>query len=149
MTPSRLRVTPGAEHLPADGGASDNGAMTLHIPRLSFSLDPLMAEAKRRALRRRVILFLALAAGALAAVTFTLQLGDGSGGAFSPKSTVQPTRQTPSPHRVSSIQVIHDGPLSTINMMVNNMWQGRVGNRWVLAYAGMWNTETTKVEGKI
>jgi hypothetical protein len=40
---------------------------------------------------------------------------------------------------VSRIQVIGEGPLSSLNMGVNNLWQGRVGNRWVLAYAGMWN----------
>jgi hypothetical protein len=30
--------------------------MTLHVPRLSFELDPLIAEAKRRAWRRRTLL---------------------------------------------------------------------------------------------
>lgn len=121
--------------------------MMLHISRLPFSLDPLMVEAKRRARRRRLILFLALAAGAVAAVTFSLQSGGGSGGESSLKSNVQPPRQTPPPHRVSSIQVVHDGPLSSVNMMVNNMWQGRVGNRRVLAYAGMWNTDLNSVRG--
>ena len=121
--------------------------MTLHIPRLPFTLDPQMAEAKRRARRRRLILVLALAAGAVAAVTFNLQSGGGSGGASSLTGNVQPPRQTPPPHRVSSIQVIHDGPLSSVNMMVNNLWQGRVGNRWVLAYAGMWNRDPSTVRG--
>jgi hypothetical protein len=37
-------------------GASDNGAMTLHVTRLPFSLDPLIAEAKRRMRRRRSLL---------------------------------------------------------------------------------------------
>ena len=122
--------------------------MTLHVLRLPFSLDPLMAEAKRRARRRRVVLFLALAAGAAAAVTFSLQSGGGSGGASALKSNVQPPHQTPPPRRVSSIQVMHEGPLSSVNMMVNDLWQGRVGSHWVLVYAGMWNTETTKVKGK-
>src|SRR5215475_12338958 len=39
--------------------------MTVHIPRLPFSLDPLMAEAKRRARQRR--LFVALIAVAVVA----------------------------------------------------------------------------------
>lgn len=38
--------------------------MTLHAPRLPFSIDPLMAEAKRRARQRRV--FLALVASLVA-----------------------------------------------------------------------------------
>jgi hypothetical protein len=48
---------------------------------------------------------------------------------------------------VSSIQVIHEGPLSSINMMVNNVWQGPVGKRWVLAYAGTWNESPNTVAG--
>ena len=32
-------------------------------------------------------------------------------------------------------------------MMENNVWQGPVGNRWVLAYAGMWNTDPSTAEG--
>jgi hypothetical protein len=41
--------------------------MTAHIPRLPFSLDPLMAEAKRRARQRRflsTLVVLALIGGA-------------------------------------------------------------------------------------
>jgi hypothetical protein len=48
--------------------------MTLHVPRLPFALDPLVAEAKRRARRRRAAL-LALAIAAVAiAVTFGLRV---------------------------------------------------------------------------
>jgi hypothetical protein len=36
-------------------GASDNSAMTAHLPRLPFTLDPLMAEAKRRMRKRRLL----------------------------------------------------------------------------------------------
>jgi hypothetical protein len=65
--------------------------MTLRVPRLPFSLDPLMAEAKRRARRRRLLLALAGAAAGAVAVTFALQSGArpsapggaGSGGAAS------------------------------------------------------------------
>jgi hypothetical protein len=120
--------------------------MTLHIPRLPFSVDPLMAEAKRRARRRRLLL-LGVFAGAVAAVTVALQSGSGPSLTRSPKTASRPPRQTTSPRRVSSIRVIHDGPLSTINMMVNNVWQGPVRNRWVLAYAGMWNEDPSTVEG--
>jgi hypothetical protein len=34
--------------LDAGSGAIDNGAMAVRVPRLPFSLDPLIAEAKRR-----------------------------------------------------------------------------------------------------
>jgi hypothetical protein len=113
--------------------------MTFHVPRAPFSLDPLMAEAKRRARRRRLFVTLCVAAASAAVVTFALHSGAGPGGAPAARSKVQPPRQTPLPPRASSIQVIHEGPLSAMNMMVNNLRQGRVGNRWVLAYAGMWN----------
>ena len=56
--------------------------MTLRVPRLPFSLDPLIAEAKRRARRRRLLLALGVAAGGAVAVTFALQ--SGSGGAQRP-----------------------------------------------------------------
>jgi hypothetical protein len=60
--------------LTQSGGASDNGAMTLHAPRLPFSLDPLIAEAKRRARTRRFLLVaLAIAAGGVAAATLALR----------------------------------------------------------------------------
>lgn len=58
--------------------------MTLRVPRLPFSLDPLIAEAKRRARRRRLLLALGVAAGGAVAVNFALQSGAGPGGAPSP-----------------------------------------------------------------
>jgi hypothetical protein len=131
------------QFLTGRAGASDTSAMTLHMPHLRFSLDPLMAEAKRRARRRRLFLAISVAAGGVAAVTLALHSGAGPGGMPSAKSDVRPPRQTPLPHRVSSIQVIGAGPLSSMTMGVNNVWQGRVGNRWVLAYAGMWNKTST------
>jgi hypothetical protein len=54
---------------------------------LPFSLDPLIAEAKRRARRRRLLLALGVAAGSAVAVTFALQSGAGRGGAPSPAAT--------------------------------------------------------------
>lgn len=49
--------------------------MTLRAPRLSFSLDPLMAEAKRRARQRRVLIALGvlLIAGLAAGLTFAFR----------------------------------------------------------------------------
>jgi hypothetical protein len=48
-------------------GASDNSVMTAHLPRLPFSLDPLIAEAKRRARQRRLLLAVVCAVAALTA----------------------------------------------------------------------------------
>ncbi|HEY2209520.1 MAG TPA: hypothetical protein VGH26_09535 [Gaiellaceae bacterium] len=54
--------------------------MTLHVPRLPFSLDPLIAEAKRRARRRRwLMLFVLVAAVATAAAALELRPASGSG----------------------------------------------------------------------
>jgi hypothetical protein len=54
--------------------------MTLHIPRLPFALDPLIAEAKRRARQRRMLIGLAvlLLAGLSAGLTFVFRSPGGS-----------------------------------------------------------------------
>jgi hypothetical protein len=49
------------------GSATNNGVMTLRVPRFPFSLDPLIAEAKRQTQRRRVLV--AAAAVLIAAAT--------------------------------------------------------------------------------
>lgn len=66
---------PEGEALDLRPGASDNGAMTLRAPRLPFSLDPLIAEAKRRARQRRVLIALGIlvAAGLAAGLTFAFR----------------------------------------------------------------------------
>src|SRR4029077_192926 len=74
-----LPLTPGS-------GASNTGAMTLRVPRLPFSLDPLIAEAKLRARRRRLLLALGVAAGVAVALTFALQSGAGPAGTGGPGS---------------------------------------------------------------
>ncbi len=48
--------------------------MTLHVPRLPFSLDPLMAEAKRRARQRRVLVALVVSAVVAAGVVIGIEL---------------------------------------------------------------------------
>lgn len=58
--------------------------MTMRLPRLPFSLDPLIAEAKRRARRRRLVLALVVAAGVAVAAAFALRSGAGPGGAPAP-----------------------------------------------------------------
>lgn len=58
--------------------------MSAHAPRLPFSLDPLIAEAKRRARRRRwLILSVLVVAAAAAAATLELRTASGSGPAAS------------------------------------------------------------------
>lgn len=54
--------------------------MTLHVPRPLFSLDPLMAEAKRRARQRRMLLAGAALVGAALALALFLALGTGGSG---------------------------------------------------------------------
>ena len=61
--------------------------MTLRVPRLPFSLDPLIAEAKRRARRRRLLLALGIAAGGAVALIIALNPGAGPGGPPSPAAT--------------------------------------------------------------
>jgi len=67
--------------------------MTAHIPRLPFTLDPLIAEAKRRMRRRRYFTALALVAAAAISTTLTLGLRPGQ----SPRGGVSasPTADVP------------------------------------------------------
>jgi hypothetical protein len=69
--------------------------MTLRVPRLPFSLDPLIAEAKRRARRRRLVLALIVAAGVAVAVGFALRSGRGPGGTPSPGGAGSAANQGP------------------------------------------------------
>jgi hypothetical protein len=73
MTPERFTID-------VHGGASDDGAMTLHAWRLPFALDPLIREAKRRARQRRVlgVLGVVLAAGLVAGLTLALRSPGGT-----------------------------------------------------------------------
>lgn len=64
----------------AYGGASDNGAMTLHAWRPPFALDPLIREAKRRARQRRVLgaVGVLVAVGLVAGLTLALRSPGGT-----------------------------------------------------------------------
>jgi hypothetical protein len=59
-----------------------------------------------------------------------------------PKVAIRPV---PShvPPRVSSIQVLHQSPLGAATLGVNDVWQGRVGRIWVVAYAGTYRKSGT------
>lgn len=63
-------------------GASDTSAMALHASRLPFHLDPLIAEAKRRARQRRVLVALGivLPVAVVAGLTLGLRSPGGAGG---------------------------------------------------------------------
>jgi hypothetical protein len=54
--------------------------MTLHVPRLPFPLDPLVAEAKRQARRRRVAVATLAVAAVAAGATFGVRTFYGPGG---------------------------------------------------------------------
>ena len=80
MGPIPLARSHDAVTVDADGGASDNGAMTLHARRLPFALDPLIREAKRRARQRRVLgaVGVVLTAGLVAGLTVALRSPGGT-----------------------------------------------------------------------
>jgi hypothetical protein len=61
--------------------------MTVRVARLPISLDPLIAEAKRRARQRRLLLALGVAAAGAVAVSFALHSGAGPRGALPPSAT--------------------------------------------------------------
>lgn len=68
--------------LDVETGASDTSPMTAHVVRLRLSVDPLMAEARRRMRQRRVLvaaLAMPVAAGTAGAV-LALRPPNGSGG---------------------------------------------------------------------
>lgn len=76
---SVFRSEPLRLRLDAGSGANENSPMTAYVPRLPFSLDPLMAEAKRRMRKRRVLILVsAVVIGGGAAGT-TLALSQSSG----------------------------------------------------------------------
>jgi hypothetical protein len=73
-------VIPEQSTVDAFGGASDNGAMTVHARRLPFALHPLIREAKRRARQRRVAgaVGVVLIAGLVAGLTLALRSPGGT-----------------------------------------------------------------------
>ena len=73
-------MTPEQSVLDAGTGASNNGVMTAQSRRLPFSLDPLMAEAKRRMRRRRVWIAASLILiGGIAAAVASMATSGGPG----------------------------------------------------------------------
>ena len=62
--------------------------MTLHVPRLRVSFDPLIAEAKRRATRRRFLIIAAVlgAIGLALGAAFVMHSPSGPGGTPSPSA---------------------------------------------------------------
>ena len=63
--------------------------MTLHVPRLPFSLDPLIAEAKRRMRRRRFLVAVAIATvGAGVGAAFVVGSSPGGSGSAGPPLAV-------------------------------------------------------------
>jgi hypothetical protein len=90
--------------------------MTLHTPRLPLSLDPLIAEARRRARRRRVlVLQLAVAAAVLTGTTIAAERSPGA----APQSA---------PTRLPTL-LVNGGPHSAYR------WKVRPAAAWIL-YTG-------------
>jgi hypothetical protein len=86
-------------------GATDNGAIVLHVRRVPFSLDPLIAEAKRRARMRQLFLVaavLVIAAGCIAGTTVVLR---SAGGGIGNRARY---RYTFSVESVNSSRVVND-----------------------------------------
>ena len=61
-------------------GATDNGAIVLHVQRSPFSLDPLIAEAKRRARKRNLVVVAAVLVIAACIAGATVALRSAGGG---------------------------------------------------------------------
>ena len=89
-------MTPERVELDARSGASDTSAMTLHVPRLPFALDPLIAEAKRRARQRRGVLAITAVLIVAAAVGAALALRSPQGPRLSPGTQAYDTTLRPS-----------------------------------------------------
>jgi hypothetical protein len=66
LASARFRMAHVWAALDHGGGASDNGAMTLPV-HLPISFDPLLAEAKRRMRKRRLLLAVLIVASAVSA----------------------------------------------------------------------------------
>lgn len=95
--------------------------MTVHVPRLPISLDPLIAEAKRRMRRRRLLIAVAavaIAAGSAFAMGAPGRPGsNGGGGALS------------GPGRVGSVRIDGGGRVGPLHMNRSTLAQ-------VVAFAG-------------
>ena len=68
----------GTVDLDAKHRASNNSIMSAAVPALPLEVDPLIADAKRRARRRRLLLVLVAAAAVAAAATATLETRSGA-----------------------------------------------------------------------
>lgn len=112
--------------------------MTLHVPRLPLALDPLIAEAKRRARHRRLLviaLLFALVALAVGA-TFALRSSPSSGGPGA-ASPVSPTTSGGQPvlslgRRGATVEA----------------WQ-RLLKRWLTSYSDRWARDARARVGTI
>jgi hypothetical protein len=102
--------------------------MSAHAPRLPFSLDPLIAEAKQRARRRRLLVAAGLVlvvAGTAAGVSATRS----SGGPGSPGPSGTGTGLLSEPGRVGSVRIDPAGAIGPLRI-------NRSSRAQVIAYAG-------------
>jgi hypothetical protein len=106
--------------------ASNNGFMTQHVPRLPFSIDPLIAEAKRRARRRRWLSLLALVVAATAtAASLELRSASGSGlAAGGAKPVIHVVVEVPPSTIYFDLKTGHE----TVRTLGEEMWVDRKTN---------------------
>ena len=126
-------------------GASDNSAMELRVSRLPFSLDPLIAEAKRRAKQRRLLISLFVVA--VAATPAALALGSGGGGSHSGGLSGRLGSQPPAGRPASTAELRQ----MTTFVVYPQVRGGLLGAAWVssthqdigltLLYPGRWLRE--------
>ncbi len=114
--------------LTAGGRASNNGSMIQNVPRFSFALDPLIAEARRRARQRRAVLVALLAAGIGTALAVTLLPGSGGGGTSAPNAhggqaqSVQQIRTAFTAHGMKLTRSFWPGPRGWVLLASGNVW---------------------------
>ena len=114
--------------------------MTEHASRLSFTLDPLIAEAKRRMRRRRLLVAAVLLTAGVAAGFFVVSRspgGPGSGGPPGEHGALS------APGRIGSVRIDAAGAVGPLQM-------NRSGRAQVLGWAGMPSVvRTAKENGHI
>lgn len=111
--------------------------MLARLPRLPFALDPLIAEAKRRARRRRWLSLLALVVVAIAAVA-TLELRSASGSGVAAAAAGRPVTHVVIQDLPASVYFNLKTGRKTVKTLGEEMWfeRGRHGWHRIVATVG-------------
>jgi hypothetical protein len=100
--------------------------MTTHVPRLPFSLDPLIAEAKRRMRRRRLLLLAAVLIAIATAASVIAALSPGGPGSGPPNGGGALSARA----RVGAVRIDPAGAVGPLHV-------NRSGRAQVIAWAGL------------